>query len=92
MKDIYIPADRSADAATGDVVLVEVGRPGRGELGPRGAIVEVVERQTHQFVGTYLESAGAAYVRIDGTLFARPVYVGDPARKTPSPTTKSSSK
>ena len=34
VKDIYIPADRTADAATGDVVLVEVGRPGRGELGP----------------------------------------------------------
>ena len=88
MKDIYIPADRSADAATGDVVLVEVGRPGRGELGPRGAIVEVVERQTHQFVGTYLESAGAAYVRIDGTLFARPVYVGDPGAKNAQPDDK----
>jgi ribonuclease R len=79
--DIYIPADRTGDAATGDMVLVEV-RRGRGELGPRGAIVEVVERQTRQFVGTYLESAGAAYVRIDGALFARPIYVGDPGVKS----------
>jgi ribonuclease R len=88
IKDVYIPADRTADAATGDVVLVEVGQPGRGELGPRGTIVEVVERQTHQFVGTYLESAGAAYVRIDGTLFARPVYVGDPGAKNAQPDDK----
>ena len=90
--DIYIPADRTGDAATGDVVLVEVGRGGRGDLGPRGTIVEVVERQTRQFVGTYLESAGAAYVPIDGTLFARPVYVGDPGAKTPGRTTKWSSR
>ena len=80
-KDIYIPAEESADAATGDVVLVEIGRQRGRELGPRGRIVEVVERQTHQFVGTYFESAGAAYVRIDGAMFARPISVGDPGAK-----------
>ena len=89
MKDIYIPADRSADAATGDVVLVELeAGPARGEPGPRGEIVEIVERQTHEFVGTYFESAGAAYVRIDGTLFARPIYVGDPGAKNAQPDDK----
>jgi ribonuclease R len=87
-KDVYIPADRSADAATGDVVLVEVSRARRGEPGPRGAIVEVVERQTHEFVGTYFESGGVAYVRIDGTLFARPIYVGDPGAKNAQPDDK----
>ena len=80
-KDIYIPADRTGDAATGDVVLVEVRKPRRGEPGPRGEIVEVLERQTQQFVGTYFESGGAAYVKIDGPLFARPIYVGDPGAK-----------
>ena len=87
-KDIYIPADRTADAATGDVVLVELGRSHRAEIGPRGAIVEVVERQTHEFVGTYFESGGAAYVRIDGTLFARPISVGDPGAKNAQPDDK----
>src|SRR5208283_1779978 len=52
-----------------------------GEPGPRGEIIEVIERQTQQFVGTYLESAGAAYVKIDGPLFVRPIYVGDPGAK-----------
>ena len=87
-KDIYIPAEESADAATGDVVLVELGRPGRDKLGPRGRIVEVVERQTHQFVGTYSESAGVAYVKIDGAMFARPISVGDPGAKNAQPDDK----
>ena len=80
-KDVYIPADRAGDAATGDVVLVELSRPRHGEPGPRGRIVKVVERQTHRFVGTYFEAAGAAYVRTDGTVFARPIFVGDPGAK-----------
>ena len=88
LKDIYIPAEESADAATGDVVLVEVGRQRSRELGPRGRIVEIVERQTHQFVGTYFESAGAAYVRIDGAMFARPIGVGDPGAKNAQPDDK----
>ena len=80
-KDVYIPADRTADAATGDVVMVRVNRARQSSPGPRGEIVEIVERQTRQFVGTYFESAGAAYVRIDGTLFSRPISVGDPGAK-----------
>ena len=81
LKDVYIPAEKSGDAATGDVVLVRVDRARRGGPGPRGEIVEIVERQTRQFVGTYFETAEAAYVQIDGTLFARPIYVGDPGAK-----------
>ena len=79
--DIYIPADRTGDAATGDAVLVELKKPRHGDPGPRGEIVEVIERQTQRFVGTYFESAGAAYVKIDGPLFVRPIFVGDPGAK-----------
>jgi ribonuclease R len=87
-KDIYVAADDSADAATGDVVLVELTRKRRGEMGPRGQIVEIVERQTHQFVGTYFESQGAAYAKIDGAMFARPIGVGDPGAKNAQPDDK----
>jgi ribonuclease R len=77
-RDIYIAAEDSADAATGDTVVVQL-RKGQGRFpGPRGEISEVVERQTHQFVGTYAESNGAAFVEVDGTVFAQPIYVGDP--------------
>ena len=91
-KDVYIPADRAGDAATGDVVVVQLKKPRHGDPGPRGEIVEIVERQTHQFVGTYFESAGAAYVQIDGGLFSQPIYVGDPGARARGPTIKSSSR
>ncbi|HEX3871574.1 MAG TPA: VacB/RNase II family 3'-5' exoribonuclease, partial [Pirellulales bacterium] len=81
--DLYIAAEYTLDAASGDVVLV---RPlkGRGTgrfSGARGAIVEVLERQTRQFVGSYFEAAGSAYVQVDGTLFKEPILVGDPGAK-----------
>jgi len=87
-KDVYIPSDRAGDASTGDVVQVELQRPRRGDPGPRGQIVDVMERQTSQFVGTYFESAGSAYVKINGPLFARPILVGDPGAKNAQPDDK----
>jgi ribonuclease R len=79
--DIYIPADRASDASTGDTVLVQLLKHRPGEPGLRGEVVEIIERETHQFVGTYFESRGAGYVQVDGTLFAQPIYVGDPGAK-----------
>jgi ribonuclease R len=87
--DIFIPADRTRDAASGDTVLVhlqktrDVRRPN-----PVGEIVEVLERETHQFVGTYFESAGNAYAQVDGTLFVRPILLGDPGAKSAQPDDK----
>jgi ribonuclease R len=80
-KDVYIPADRAGDASTGDVVVVQLRKCRPGDPGSRGEIVEVVERQTQQFVGTYFESGGSAYVQINGSLFSKPIYVGDPGAK-----------
>jgi ribonuclease R len=88
VQDIYIPAERAGDAATGDVVLVQVRRPRDHEPGPRGEILEILERETNQFVGTYFESGGAAYVQVDGTIFTRPIYVGDPGAKNARPDDK----
>jgi ribonuclease R len=76
--DIYVPAKRTKDAANGDVVAVQLLPPGKKHPGPRGEIVEVIERQTNQFVGTYYEHGGYGLVQIDGPLFARPIHVGDP--------------
>ena len=87
--DIYIPAKwtprrRQRRRGAG---RSSTGR-GRGDPGPRGEIVEILQRQTRQFVGTYFESQGAAYVQIDGTLFAQPIYVGDPGAKNARPDDK----
>src|SRR6266480_2726454 len=52
-RDIFVAARDAHDAATGDTVLVKItqrqGRRGK----PEGRISEVIERETHRFVGTY---------------------------------------
>ena len=92
VRDIFIPAHKAGDASSGDVVAVRVKgkQGGGGRKGPSGEIVEVLERETHQFVGTYNESAGAGLVAIDGGLFTRPIAVGDAAARMPGPATRSS--
>ena len=88
-QDIFIPATRSRDAADGDTVRVRIGRnqgrSRRGELRQAGEILEVVERETNQFVGTYKERGGEAVVEIDGRTFATPISVGDPGAKGAAP-------
>jgi ribonuclease R len=87
--DVYIPADRTLDAATGDTVLVRLSKHRDvRRTNPLGEIVEIVERETHQFVGTYFESAGNAYVQVDGRVFAAPILVGDPGAKNAQPDDK----
>ncbi len=86
-QDIYIPARRSSDAADGDLVSVRLkGHRQRGEqLYRAGEIVEVLQRQTHQFVGVYFERSGFGFVQVDGTGFEQPIYVGDPGAKSANP-------
>lgn len=86
--DIFISEDRAGDAATGDTVGVRLakGKNWRGK--PEGTIVEIVERETHQFVGTYFESAGTGFVQVDGKLFTRPISMGDASAKNVQPDDK----
>ena len=81
--DIYIPADRCGDAATGDIVLIKYHAKRRGPRGKRGVgeVEQIIERETHQFVGTYHEVDGVGMVQVDGAVFAQPVAVGDPGAK-----------
>ena len=87
-EDIHIPAKWTRDAASGDVVLVQLNRQRPGDPGPRGEIVEVLQRQTQQFVGTYFEEADGAYVWVDGRVFAQPIALGDPGAKNAQPDDK----
>lgn len=81
-QDVFIKSSNVGDASTGDEVLVRVLKsPRRADKGPEGEIIRVVERATHQFVGTYFEADGEGYVRVDGTTFNEPIYVGDPGAK-----------
>jgi len=80
--DIHVSAAASLDAASGDTVRVRLAR-GRDvrRPGPAGEVVEVLERRTTRFVGSYFERAGVGWVQVDGTSFNRPVAVGDPGAK-----------
>jgi ribonuclease R len=86
--EIAIRAGDGLDAATGDTVLVRITRKARGGYGPSGRVVEVIERATRQFVGTYFERDGQGYVRVDGSVFAHSVWVGDPGAKGARPSDK----
>ena len=80
--DIFVPARRTKDATSGDTVRVKVRRQRRGkELRLAGEVIEILERGTHQFVGTYFEEDDSGYVRVDAGVFDEPVFVGDPGAK-----------
>lgn len=79
--DIHIRGDRTGDAASGDVVLVAPLRHAHGKRGPEGRILEVIERASQEFVGTYFLRGEEAFVHVDGAVFHEPIYVGDPGVK-----------
>lgn len=83
VEEIFIPQEATLDASTGDEVLVRV--RGRRKGLPKGEIVNVLERATRQFVGTYFERNGQGYVRVDGTVFSHSIWVGDPGAKGAKP-------
>jgi len=79
---IFIPVDAGRDASSGDEVLVRLVRKAKGPgYNAEGRIVQVINRASGLFVGTYFERGDAGMVKIDGTTFHDPVYVGDPGAK-----------
>jgi len=84
--DIYIPAEASRDASSGDEVAVKITRhSSRRGLNVEGRIVRVLARASGVFVGTYFEEGDGGFVRVDGTTFNDPIYVGDPGAKGAKP-------
>jgi ribonuclease R len=79
--DVFIPMDKTGDAANGDIVSVRL-EDKRGRMGKlEGRIIDVVQRSTSRFVGVYFEQAHMGLVQVDGKVFANPIYVGDPGAK-----------
>lgn len=89
-EDIFIPADKTGDAANDDVVRVRMIKRGsrNGEKRLAGEVIDVVERATHQFVGRYFEENERAFVHVDGGEFNLPIFVGDPGAKNAQPDDK----
>ena len=70
--DIFVPANKTGDAASGDTVSVRL-ESKRGRMGKQeGQIIDVVERATNRFVGVYFEQAGMGMVQIDGKIYRQP--------------------
>ena len=87
--DVFIAARQAKDATSGDTVRVRVSMSRRGkEVRLSGEVLEVLERGTHQFVGTYFEEFGKGYVRVDSGVFDEAVSVGDPGAKNAQPEDK----
>jgi ribonuclease R len=83
---IYIPPDAGRDASSGDEVVVKITkRPKQPGMNPEGRVIQIVERASGIFVGTYFERSGAGFVKVDGTTIHDPVYVGDPGAKGAKP-------
>ncbi len=84
-QEVSIATRDLKDAQVGDNVIVQlVGRPREGER-LYGKVVEVTQRATNSFVGTYDEFDGQGYVKIDGRNFEDPITVGDPGAKGAAP-------
>lgn len=87
--EVLIKDRHVGDAATGDVVLVEIVKvPKSVKLPGSGRIVEVIERGASEFVGTYFIVGEESFVRVDGNVFREPIYVGDPGAKGARPNDK----
>jgi ribonuclease R len=86
---IFIRAEDLGDAQTGDAVLIRLINRGKRPGRPLNAkIVEVTERATRVFVGTYFEADDKGFVRVDGTAIRDPISVGDPGAKGARPDDK----
>lgn len=84
--DLYIGREDIGDAHTGDEVLVQpLRKPPRDDGKLRGRVVEIVQRSTRTFVGSYFEQDEHGFVQVDGTMFNGPVFVGDPGAKGAQP-------
>ena len=79
--DVRIRESKELDASSGDEVMVKLTRKATKLAGSSGDVVRILNRATRTFVGTYFERDGGAFVKIDGTVFAHSVSVGDPGAK-----------
>lgn len=83
--EVAIAPQDLKDAQVGDEVIVQLVGKRRGGERPYGRVVEVTQRETNTFVGTYDEFDGQGYVKIDGRNFGDPIWVGDPGAKGAAP-------
>lgn len=80
-EDVFVDKHDLKDAQNGDEVFIKLLQRTKSRGQRCGYVVEVVERATNVFVGTYFEEDESGWVQIDGKEFPEPVWVGDPGAK-----------
>jgi len=81
--NVFIPADATGDALSGDVVRITFARDRRspGGDGYAGTIVEVVQRKKSSYTGT-IQKRGGQWVAVpDGKQITQPIIVRDAESK-----------
>ena len=81
-EDIFVPKNKTLDAANLDIVRIRVSRGRRGrEVRITGRVLDVIDRRTNRFVGTYRERGGYGFVDVDNGVFDAGILVGDAGAK-----------
>ena len=84
--DVFVPPRKTLDAVSGDRVRVRLSKRRDGDQTKlSGEIIEVLERRTVRFVGTYRERGGFGLVVVDGGAFDSAILVGDAGAKNCRP-------
>ncbi|MEZ5940947.1 MAG: ribonuclease R [Planctomycetaceae bacterium] len=81
MGDVFVAREDLRNAQTGDEVQIKLNKRRRAGGQRCGFVVDVLERATNVFVGTYFEDNNTGWVQIDGKDFPQPIWVGDPGAK-----------
>ena len=74
--EIYVPRKRMSDAMNGDKVVVRI--VGRTDRSPEGQVLEVLERGSHEIVGTYYATKRGGNVIPRDEKFTRSVVTPRP--------------
>ena len=87
--DLFIPADYTADAMTGDTVIAKVIKETRRGKETRysGKIIEILQRANNRFVGTIIKKGDSYYLVPDGK-FTGAIEIEDITAKNAQPNDK----
>jgi ribonuclease R len=81
-EDLYIPADATKDALTGDLVQARIAhRRVKGKMRSYGRIEKILTRGKNKFVGTLSKGAKHWMVETDGRVIHKPILVDDVSAK-----------
>jgi|CXWL01.1.fsa_nt_gi ribonuclease R len=81
--DLYVPANASKGAMTGDRVSAEVRKKGKreGKMLFEAHVTEILQRGQSRFVGNLQRQAGRWYIIPDGSTMHAPILIDDPGAK-----------